>query len=49
MTRKKYSLIKSDAVTTWDGRKLFRIKAAVAIGRVPRNPCDYITDHFGGQ
>ena len=28
---KKYTLVKSDTVTTWDGRKLFRIKAAVAI------------------
>ena len=31
MSKKKYTLVKSDTVTTWDGRKLFRIKAAVAI------------------
>ena len=31
MTKKKYTLVKSDTVTTLDGRKLFRIKAAVAI------------------
>ena len=31
MSNKKYTLVKSDTVTTWDGRKLFRIKALAAI------------------
>ena len=30
-TNKKYTLVKSDTVTTWDGRTLYRIKAKVAI------------------
>lgn len=34
MSKKKYTLVKSDTVTTWDGRKPFRIKAAVAIAAI---------------
>ena len=31
MSKKKYTLVESNTVTTWDGRKLFRIKAEIAI------------------
>ena len=33
-TKKKYTLIKSDTVTTWGGRTLYRIKAKRAIDRI---------------